>query len=435
MILLFKNCTILPMTASKDEPKTIFGSVGIVGNRIAMVSADEHVVSEFCQANPGVRVIDATGKVLMPGLINTHCHVSMTLQRGYADDIALMSWLHDYVWPFEAVQSVDDIAVGAKLGVVEMLLGGVTSFVDMYWHEDRIYDVVDELGIRALLGCSCLDGNMSEFERSLKAGVEKSRGNDRIKMAVAPHAPYTCSPETFKRAISLAKEHGLHFMTHIAETKDEISIMKERYGQSPVEYLDSVGALTDKTIGAHCVHVSSSDIAILKERGVSIAHNPQSNMKVSSGTAPIEKMRVEGLVCTIATDGPCSNNDLDMWEEMRSASFLQKLTAENPCVMPAYEVLKMVTVQGAKAIGHGGELGIIAQGALADIILIDICKVHLQPMHDIIANLVYCGKASDVDTVVVDGNLIVENRKMVNVDVMQLIADVNVAVKGVLSRR
>ena len=419
MTLLFTNCTILPMTGERT-PDEFVGAVGVVDNRLALVSADPDRIEAFRQAHPDRREIDATGKLLMPGLINTHCHVAMTLQRGYADDIPLMSWLHDYIWPFEAKQTPDEIEVGAELGIVEMLLGGTTLFVDMYWSEHRVAEAVRRLGIRAMLGACYLDGNWDGFTDDLNRLTAIASECSRIRPVVAPHAPYSCTPEILQRGKELARNQGLLYTIHIAETQDEVRQIQERYGTTPTRHLDALGVLDDRTIGAHCVHVTDEDIRILKERGVAVAHNPQSNMKISSGVAPIARMRREGVLCTIATDGTCSNNDLDMWDEMRSASFLQKVSTMDPLVLPAYEVLKMATVDAARAVGMAGELGVICEGALADFILIDLCKPHLMPVHNLVANLIYCANASDVDTVVVDGEIVVEERRIRVVEVADL---------------
>ncbi|MEG1406057.1 MAG: amidohydrolase family protein, partial [Alistipes sp.] len=236
------------------------------------------------------------------------------------------------------------------------------------------------------------------------------------------------------RGKKLCEKYGLHYIIHISETKDEVEIVRDRYGKTSVEHLDELGLLDQRTIGAHCIHVTDSDIDILSQRGVTISHNPQSNMKISSGIAPIEKMRMRGALVTIGTDGTCSNNDLDMWEELRTASFLQKCATEDPCAVPAYEILKMGTVNGAKAIGLEGELGIIAEGALADVILVDLQKPHLQPIHNLVSNLVYCGKASDVDMVVVDGEIVVENRHVLHTDLPRLYAAVAAAVQRITAK-
>ena len=407
------------MTAEK-EPRTFTGAVGVADRRLALVSDDPRRIEAFRREHPGVREIDGTGKVLMPGLINTHCHVAMTLQRGYADDIALMKWLHEYIWPFEAQQTPDEIVLGAEMGIVEMLLGGVTTFVDMYWHENRIAEAVRRLGIRAMLGASYLDTSWEAFADDVERMIATTGDCDRIRLAVAPHSPYTCSPESLQRGKELARRHGLWFMTHISETEDEVRIVRERYGTTSVRHLDALGILDDRTIGAHCVHVDDGDIRILRERGVAVSHNPQSNMKISSGIAPIARMHSEGVLCTIGTDGTCSNNDLDMWDEMRTASFLQKVATMDPCVLPAYEILKMATVNAARAIGHAGELGVIKEGALADFILIDAVKPHLMPVYNMVANLIYCGKAADMDTVVVNGEIVVEGRRIEGVDLSNL---------------
>lgn len=461
MDILFTNATVLPMTASGSQPRTFTGAVGVAGNRIVLVAAAGNAdsapnagtnpsadcarctepaagstgstadsdaaaaVAAFRAAHPAAREIDCTGKLLMPGLVNTHCHAAMTLQRSYADDIALMEWLNDYIWPFEAHQTPDDVALGMTLGVVEMLLGGVTSFVDMYYYQDRCVETVRRLGIRAMLGCNYFDNNIEEVFPQMERALELSADCDRIRIAAAAHSGYTCSPENIVRGKEFCRRHGLHFMTHIAETLDESRIIRERYGLTPVEHLDALGVLDERTIGAHCIHVSDSDIRTLAERGVAVSHNPQSNMKISSGVAPVERMRAAGVLVTLGTDGTCSNNDLDMIEEMRTAAFLQKSATGDPVALPAYEALRLATVNGAKALGYApGELGVVSEGALADLVVIDLQKPHLQPVHDAVSNLVYCGKASDVETVVVDGQIVVDGRRVRGVDLPALYRDV-----------
>ena len=435
MAILFSNATVLPMTAVGNAPRTFAGWVGVDGNRIALVTESETAAAEFRAAHPGLREFDCRGKLVMPGLVNTHCHAAMTLQRSLADDIALMEWLHDYIWPFEARQTADDVALGMTLGVVEMLLGGVTSFVDMYYHENSCVEVARRLGIRAMLGCNYFDNNVDEVLPEAERAVALAAGCDRVQIALAPHSPYTVSPENLRRGKELARKYGLHFMTHIAETQDEVRIVREKYGMTPVEHLDALGMLDGQTIGAHCIHVTDSDIATLAARGVAVSHNPQSNMKISSGVAPVEKMRAAGALVTIGTVGPCSNHHLDMFEELRTAAFLQKSATGDPVALPAYEALKLATVNGARAMGYAdGELGVVREGALADLIVVDLQKPHLQPVHDLVSNLVYCGKASDVDTVMVDGRIVVENRRIGDVDLPKLYADVAAAVKRITGK-
>lgn len=416
MNILLKDCTVVPMTAAEGEQQWFTGSVGISGNRIEFSSADRRDADDFLHLHADARIIDCRDKIVMPGLVNTHCHVAMTLQRSSADDIALMEWLNDYIWPFESRQTPDDIELGARLGIVEMLLGGVTSFVDMYWHEASVFEAVDALGMRALLTASCMDTNMDDCERDLEMLLDKSAGHKRIRAGVSPHAAYTCSPDTLLRAKRLCDKHGLPMTMHISETQDEQRMVAERYGKTPVELTDSLGLLDERMIAAHCIYISDNDMDIMLKRGVSVAHNPSSNMKISSGIAPIAKIRERGIRCTIATDGACSNNDLDMWEEMRNASFLQKVSTMDPLVLPAYDILRMATTDGAAAIGYDGELGVISEGALADVIVIDALKPHIYPLHNVVANMVYCTKASDVETVIIDGEIVVENRRIKGID-------------------
>ena len=321
MTLFFRNCKVLPMTAAAGEPNCFDGYVGVEGRRIALVTADAAAAEAWRAVHVGAREIDGRGGILMPGLVNTHCHMAMTLQRSYADDMALMEWLNDHIWPFEARQTDDDIRVGALLGAAEMLLGGVTSVVDMYWSEAAVFDAVDRAGMRALLCASYLDTRLEAFESDLPALVEKCEGSSRIRAGLAPHAAYTCSAENLRRGMEACRRYGIPMTTHIAETLDEVRMIRERYGATPVEYLDSQGVLDGGLIAAHCVHLTDGDRRILRERGVHVAHCPTSNMKIASGVAPIERLRTEGVNCTVGTDGPSSNNDLDMWEEMRNASF------------------------------------------------------------------------------------------------------------------
>jgi 5-methylthioadenosine/S-adenosylhomocysteine deaminase len=435
MNTLIKDCLVVPMTAQGDEAKYFEGSVAIQGNRIAMVTDRRSVAEEWRSANPDAKVVDGRGKLLMPGLVNTHTHVAMTLMRNFADDIPLMDWLNDHIWPFESHLGAEEIALGAQLGMTEMLLGGTTTFVDMYWHEEAIGRVAQAMGIRAVL-CPCYtDGMlMEQFEQSLPETLKVASECDRLSVRVAPHSTYSVSTENLKRGMDLALYYGIGMHIHVSETMDEQQIIRERYDRTPAEYLRDIGFFEIPTIAAHCVHVTPSDIEILARHGVTAVYNPQSNMKISSGIAPVTQMIEAGVNVAIGTDGASSNNDLDMIEEMRTGSFLQKVAGNNPVVMPAYEALKLATVGGAVAIGMDDSLGKIAPGMLADMVMLDIEKPHFYPRNDMIAGIVYCAKAADVDTVFVDGRMVVSGGRVIGLDTEGLYRKVESTVRETKSK-
>lgn len=435
MNYLISSCIVLPMTGKGDKAGHFTASVGLSDGKISLVSDDEGRIESFRRScGSELTEIDGRGKLLMPGLINMHTHVAMTLMRSYADDIPLMPWLHERIWPFEAKLTRDDIYVGARLGIAEMLLGGTTSFLDMYWHENAVGEAADGMGIRAVLSPCFIDSNMEAFEQDMEQSMRLASTCDRISVMVAPHAPYSCSCDNIRRGIGVADRYGVGIHTHIAETRSEIRSVAAATGLTPVQYMDSLGLFERPTVAAHLVHVDEKDIEILAAKGVTAVHNPQSNMKLSSGIAPMWEMMRRGVNVCIGTDGTSSNNDLDMWDEMRSAAFLQKVAGDDPCVMPACEVLKAATVNAAKALGREGELGVVAEGAEADVILVDLQRPHLQPCHDIVSTLVYCGKASDVDTVFVAGRRLVSGGRLTQCDQMQLIKDTNERVSEILAR-
>lgn len=434
MDILFTNATILPMTAAGDEPRTFTGAVGVAGNRIALVTASGSEADAFRTCSPGVRVIDCTGRLLMPGLVNTHCHAAMTLQRSYADDIALMEWLNDYIWPFEARQTADDVALGMTLGIVEMLLGGVTSFVDMYYHENRCVEVARRLGIRAMLGCNYFDNNVDEVLPEAEKAVALAADCDRIQIALAPHSPYTVSPENLRRGKELARKWGLHFMTHIAETRDEVRIVRENTPRHPSSTsMRWVCSMTRPS--AHTASMSPTATS---------ARWPSGGGRVAQPAEQHEDFERRGSCREDAGRG-CAGDHRHrrhLLEQrprhVRGAAhggLPAKSATGDPVALPAYEALKLATVNGARAMGYAeGELGVIRPGALADLIVVDLQKPHLQPIHDLVSNLVYCGKASDVDTVVVDGRIVVENRRVAGVDLPKLYADVAAAVERITGR-
>ena len=433
--ILIEDVLVVPMTSSVEPYYR--ASVGIEENKIVLICRSGEQARLFkSDETAEVKVIDGRGRVLMPGLINIHTHASMTLLRGYADDYELMDWLNNYIWPFEAKLQAEDYRSGARLAVAEMLTGGTTSMLDMYFNEDLIAHEVVAGGMRAWLGTSFLRSPHEKYCEELDRVGEllKKSEYSNIKSVVAPHAPYTVSDENLKWTHSEAARRSLLLHIHLAETLDEQKIIAEKCGMTPVEYCHKLGILDKNTIAAHCVHLSQSDMDIMAECGVSVAHNPQSNMKLASGIAPVAQMLKSGINVGLGTDGASSNNDLDMWEEMRSASLLAKVSTGDPCALPAYEALKMATVNGAVALGVDDKLGTIAEGMIADLILVDLQKSHLQPMHNLISTLVYATKSSDVDTVIVDGKIVVENGVLTRIDIDQVIADARKSVGAIIQR-
>lgn len=425
-MIIIKNVTIIPMTYEV----AFYGAVAIEGNKIVMVSHGD-AEADRLQKEFGdkAEVIDGNGGVLMPGLINLHNHVSMSLLRSYADDLPLMPWLTDHIWPVEDKMTPYHIYVGAKLGIAEMLLGGTTTFVDMYASEDMVAKAAVEMGSRTVLGLAFTDGSYPRFEAFASEVIAKyGDNNPLVSIMMSPHAPFTCSPETIEKSIAFAKKYNLPVHTHISETVPEVEQIQEKYGKSPIEYFHDLGLFELKTLAAHCVQVSESDMDIMSKCGVSVSHNPQSNMKLASGFAPVVEMMSHGINVGIGTDGPSSNNDLDMWEEMRAVSFMHKCTSGDATVLPAYKILEMATVNGAKALLRP-DLGQVAVGMTADLILIDTSRPHFFPRHDIIANVVYCGKASDVNTVIVDGCVVVRDKELIQESLSSIYDEVETVIE------
>ena len=421
MNILIENGIILPMTASADEKTYFNGYIGIEGEHIAFVSQDAREAAHFLTSHKNdCARIDATGQVVMPGLINTHTHVAMALLRGISDDVPLMEWLEQHIWPIEGKMGYQEVYDGARLGILEMLMGGTTTFVDMYPYEEAVAEAAESAGIRAVVSPCPMDFRMEHFENDWQQVRKRFSSSPLITMWMGPHAIYTLSDKNLLRSIELTRKLGCGSHVHLAETTVEDTNALNQYGMSPTEYFDKVGMFNYPTLAAHCVVLSDNDIRILAQRQVSVAHNPQSNMKLASGIAPVKRMLDAGINVSIGTDGASSNNDLDMWEEMRSASLLQKVGTLDPCAIPAYTALQMATVNGAKAIGREGELGVLAAGALADILLVDIEKPHMYPHTNLISELVYSAHASDVDTVIVNGRIVIENRKCLTMNAAEV---------------
>ena len=364
------------------------------------------------------------GRIVMPGLINGHSHAAMTLLRGVADDLALMDWLNNYIFPAE-VEFVDPefVRIGTELACWEMIRGGTTTFVDMYYYPDVIADVVDTCGMRAFISATVIDQRSPDAENaddSISKGlafIDRWKGkNSRIMPIFGPHANYTLNADQLRATRDAANEAGVPISIHLSESPFEVQYSRQTYGMTSIELLESIGFLDGPTIGAHVVWPTAAEIPILAARKVGVIHNPTSNMKIASGISPITEMLNAGVRVGLGTDGAASNNDLDMWEEMRLAALLQKVDRMDPEVMSATTVLGMATRGGAEAIGLGDKIGSVELGKRADLIQVSFDDVHFIPTYDVMSHLVYVADEQDVASVTVDGKVLMVDGEMRTID-------------------
>jgi len=368
---------------------------------------------------PGDVVIDAGGKLALPGFVNAHTHLAMVLERGLADDVPLKTWLQDYVWPIERKLEPEDVYWCALLALAEAIRGGTTCVADMYFHTDAVGRAIEESGLRGLLSygmiAESVDAKGREELATARRVVERWNGaGGRIAAAISPHAVYTCGEDVWREAIATADELGVLIHTHLSETRREVVEWKERTGQSPVAYLDRIGAFEVPTLAAHCVHVDSEDIAIMAKRGVRVAHCPKSNAKLGSGIAPVTEMQEAGVLVALGTDGAASNNRLDMFEELRAAWALQRAAREDPACLSGRDVIAMAMEKGREALGMPA--GVLEVGAAADVVLLDSNRSHVCPRHDPIPTVVYAAASSDVTDVIVDGRILMRDGELLTID-------------------
>lgn len=372
--------------------------------------------------------IDACGGIIMPGLVNTHTHMPMSLFRGLADDLPLLTWLNDYIFPAEAARiNPQTVEIGTRLSIAEMLLSGTTTCCDGYFHEDRVAAVAKETGIRAVLGHWVIDcpapgvpDPRENVQRAMDFADTWHRRHPTITPSIFCHSPYMCSAETLQKAKAAARERGLLFQIHVAETGTEVERIRAEQGVSPVQYLDRLGILDPMTLLVHAVWLDDRDIERVAQRGATISHNPESNMKLASGIAPVPSFLEAGVSVGLGTDGCASNNDLDLFGEMDTAAKLHKVSRLDPTLLSALEVLTMATIGGADAIGLAREIGSLEVGKQADLVVIDTHKPHLTPMYHPISHLVYAVRGSDVRDVFVAGKMLVKNRSLLTIDMDDL---------------
>jgi 5-methylthioadenosine/S-adenosylhomocysteine deaminase len=417
----------LVVTVDDDETLIEDGAIAISGTDIV-------AIGPFCELSPqytAAEVIDATDHIVMPGLINAHTHNGMTLYRGLVDDMPLEPWLEIMLKAEGQFVRPDTVKLGARLAYAEMIRGGTTMSMDMYWHPAASAQAAREAGFRLMNGPIFIDFDEAPdripVDQRIERGrefLEEYRDDPLIEPCVMPHTTYTVAPENLQKTYALADEFGVFWTTHVSETAAEVSTVKDQYGRTPPWHLDHLGMLSDKTVLAHCVHLSDEEIDLLAERGTVAVHCPLSNLKVASGIAPVPRMRQAGVSVTLGTDGAASGNDLDMWLAMRLAAVVHRGVHGDPTFLPAPEVVKMVTCDTARALGLGDRVGSLEVGKRADIILIDLNHPHLVPLYDVYSHLVYAVGRDDVSTVLINGQLVMRNRQLLTVDEEATMAEV-----------
>lgn len=403
------------------------GAVAIDEGIILAVGTSDEVTSKYSAG----KTLSGEQRIVMPGLINGHSHAAMTLLRGVADDLALMDWLNNYIFPAE-VEFVDAefVRIGTELACWEMIRGGTTTFVDMYYYGDVVAEVVDQCGMRAMVSATVIDQRSPDAENaadSIRKGSDFIRRwknkNSRITPIFGPHANYTLNADQLKATRQAAIELGVAISIHVSESPYEMLYSEDTYGKTSIEMYESIGFFDGPTIAAHVVWPTDVEIPILAERQVGVIHNPTSNMKIASGISPVTKMLQAGVRVGLGTDGAASNNDLDLWEEMRLAALLQKVEQMNPEVMSARTVLTMATSGGATAIGMADTIGSLEVGKRADLIQVGFDDVHHIPTFDVVSHLVYVTDEQDVATVIVDGKILMQDRELLTIDTNRVAAE------------
>lgn len=427
MNILIKNAYIITMNEKEEVLEN--ADLAIENDRIKYVGK---VPSDF----KADKIIDGSKKAVLPGLINAHTHMAMSLFRNYADDLPLHEWLTQKIWPIEDKLTGEDVYYGTMLSIVESIKSGVTCFSDMYFFMDDTAKAALESGIRARLAWGMIGvraDDDSRFDITKKFYNDwQGKGDGRITVMAGPHAPYTCSPEYLKRVADFAKEMNLSVHIHLSESKREVEENYEKFGKSPIKHVYDLGIFDVPVTAAHCVHLSDEDIDILKEKNVSVVYNPGSNMKLGNGFAPVVKLLQKGVNVALGTDGSSSNNNVNMFEEINLSAILNKGLTGNPTVVPAMEALKMATINGAKALCMDKELGSIEKNKKADIIIVDMNKPHFYPIHDVVSSMVYTAQGSDVETVIINGNIVMENYEIKTVDLENLYYNVERCIKRLI---
>lgn len=415
MALLLEHATILTQDAQR---RVVRGSLRIEGERIAAVGD--------ARRERGDEVLDCTGRIVLPGLLNAHTHAAMSLLRGYGDDLPLEEWLRTRIWPVEAKLTGELVRVGTELAVLEMLTSGTTGFQDMYFFEDEVARAAVSAGIRAWPGFALLDFGTAEFPAEKQPAacegfIKRWLGHPMVTPVVAPHAAYTCGPDTLEAAGRMSAQHQVPLHVHCAETRHEVYEVEQRHGARPVAHLAKHGCLTERSILAHCGWITKEEVRAIARAGAKVAHCPVSNLKLATGGfTPLPELLAEGATVALGTDGPASNNTLDMLETLKFAALIHKHHRWDPTIIPAQQALDMATLGGAQAFGRS-DLGSLEPGKLADVVVLDARGPRLQPLHDPVSQVVYSARGGDVEHVVVHGKLVVRDRRCLTLDAEKVV--------------
>jgi 5-methylthioadenosine/S-adenosylhomocysteine deaminase len=420
MDILLKNGIVLTM----DRNNTIIkkGCLGIIGDTISYIGTETGHQLE------AKKTIDANGGLILPGLVNGHTHAAMSLFRGLADDLPLMDWLNNYIFPVERRMDGDFVFTGTMLSCAEMIMSGTTTFCDMYLFEEEVAMAASQAQIRCIVGEVLYDfpspnyGTLENGFNYTESLIKRWQDNPLVSIAVEPHSLFTCSPDLLLSANEMAARHNVPLIIHVAETLRELEEIKQRYGVKPIEHMDSLGLLGPHLIAAHCVHLDEADLTIMAQNGAKIIHNPESNMKLASGVAPVPQMLSHGIKVGLGTDGCASNNDLDLFTEMDMAAKLHKIQAMDPTVMDAVTVLRMATIEGARALGLDNITGSLEVGKKADVIVVDTNRPHLTPMYNPYSHIVYSATGTDVSHSIINGRLVMEDRRLLTIDLNEIMA-------------
>ncbi|MHC1741638.1 MAG: amidohydrolase [Syntrophobacteraceae bacterium] len=417
----------LVLTLDEKDRRFQSGGIAIRSSEIVAVGPVD-AISERFQAR---KMLDVSGCVVMPGLVNGHTHAAMTLFRGLADDLPLMDWLLDHIFPAEAKLTEEWVYWGSLLACAEMILSGTTTFCDMYLFEHKVAEAAKTAGIRAVVGEVLYDfpspsyGPVENGLRFTESLIEAYATDPLVRVAVEPHALYTCSPDLLLKCHELSVRHGVPLIVHLSENEPEVQQVLDRYGVRPVQHLERLGILGPHLVADHCVALDERDMELLASRRVHVVHNPESNMKLASGVAPVPRLLDMGVNVALGTDGCASNNDLDLFSEMDTCAKLHKVATLDPTVTPARSVLEMATRNGAKALGLGSLIGELSPGRLADVIVLDFDQPHLTPLYRPVSHLVYAARGADVRHSIIHGKLVMEDRRILTLDVNEVMERVN----------